>query len=125
MDSTTGLETPKKSPVEGLIEIAKKVIMAPAEFYRGMPKVGGFVDPLIFAVALGVVSGVIQAVLGLCHLGMRLTLGAAVMQIIMMPVFVAIGSFIGAAILFVIWKLMGSGESFETAYRCRSGAGVA
>lgn len=35
-----------------------------------------------------------------------------------MPIAVAIGSFIGAAILFVIWKLMGSQEDYETAYRC-------
>ena len=31
---------------------------------------------------------------------------------------VLIFGFIGAAIMFVIWKLMGSDESFETAYRC-------
>jgi glucan phosphoethanolaminetransferase (alkaline phosphatase superfamily) len=35
-----------------------------------------------------------------------------------MPIFIVIGCFIGAAILFVIWKLMGSQESFETAFRC-------
>jgi ABC-type bacteriocin/lantibiotic exporter with double-glycine peptidase domain len=30
---------------------------------------------------------------------------------------IAIFGFIGAAVLFVIWKIMGSQESFETAYR--------
>ncbi|MEO6696945.1 MAG: YIP1 family protein, partial [Gammaproteobacteria bacterium] len=28
------------------------------------------------------------------------------------------GSFIGAGILYVIWKLMGSTQNYETAYRC-------
>ena len=31
---------------------------------------------------------------------------------------ILIGGFIGAAILFVIWKIMGSNENYETAYRC-------
>jgi len=31
---------------------------------------------------------------------------------------VLIGGFIGAAIAFVVWKLMGSVENYETAYRC-------
>ena len=39
-------------------------------------------------------------------------------MIIFMPIAVAIGSFIGGAILFIIWKLMGSQEDYETAYRC-------
>ena len=38
--------------------------------------------------------------------------------IIMTPIMVAIFGFVGAAIVFVIWKLMGSNESYETAYRC-------
>jgi uncharacterized membrane protein YdjX (TVP38/TMEM64 family) len=43
-------------------------------------------------------------------------MGAGFGAIIFMPIAVAIGSFIGAAILFVIWKLMGSQEDYETAY---------
>jgi hypothetical protein len=35
-----------------------------------------------------------------------------------------ISSFIGAAILFVIWKLMGSNESYEVSYRCIAYASV-
>jgi type VI protein secretion system component VasK len=35
-----------------------------------------------------------------------------------MPIAVAILSFIGAAIIFVIWKLIGSQENYETSYRC-------
>ncbi len=118
MENATGMESPRKSPVEEIIETAKKVILAPVEFYRGMPKIGGLVDPLIFALVLGVVSGVIQAVLGLLHLGVRVSVMEALSMIILAPIWIVVGSFIGGAILFVIWKLMGSNESFETAYRC-------
>ncbi len=37
--------------------------------------------------------------------------------IILIPIIVAISGFIGAAILFGIWKILGSEQSFETAYR--------
>jgi hypothetical protein len=47
-------------------------------------------------------------------------LAAGLSAIILMPIFAVIGSFISAAILFVIWKLMGSSENYETAYRCQS-----
>jgi len=118
MDNVTGMDSQKKSPLETIMETVKKVILNPVEFYRGMPKIGGFADPLVFAVVLGVVSGVIRAVLGLVHVGPVVSVMAALSSVIMTPVAVVIGGFIGAAILFVIWKLMGSGESYETAYRC-------
>ncbi len=35
-----------------------------------------------------------------------------------MPIGALIGSFVWGAIMFVIWKIMGSNEEFETAYRC-------
>lgn len=101
-----------------IVGTIKGVITAPVEFYRNMPKGGGFGDPLIFALVMGVVSGVIQAVLGLVHLGAVVSTIAALGAIIMMPIWIVIGSFIGAAIMFVIWKIMGSNESYETAYRC-------
>jgi Sec-independent protein translocase protein TatA len=83
-----------------------------------MPKKGGFVEPLIFMVVLGTVSGLIQAVLSLLHLSVTVGVTAALMSLVIMPVATLIGGFIGAAIAFVIWKLMGSQEDYETAYRC-------
>ena len=99
-------------------QTAIKVLTSPAGFFREMPKTGGFVDPLIFAIIMGVAGGLIQAVFGI--IGLRLVTGIAMAagSIILMPVFVVIGSFIGATIMFVIWKLMGSEESYETAFRC-------
>jgi hypothetical protein len=94
------------------------VLLSPSAFFRGMPRTGGYVEPLIFMVAMGVVAGLIQslfAIFGL-HVGAGLAMGVG--SIIVLPIFIAISGFIGAAVLFVIWKLMGSQESYETAYRC-------
>ena len=99
-------------------QTAVKVITSPAAFYRGMPKKGGFGDPLVFMLVMGAITGILQAVFSL--VGLRFAQGAAagMAAMVYVPVAVLIGGFIGAAILFVIWKLMGSQEGYETAYRC-------
>lgn len=100
-------------------QTAVRVVTAPAEFFKEMPKTGGFVEPLIFAAVLGLMAGVIYAVSGILGLGyMNAGVGSSLLMLIYMPVGAVIGSFIGAAILFVVWKLMGSNENYETAYRC-------
>jgi hypothetical protein len=107
-----------KIDFKALAQTAVRVVTAPAEFFKEMPKTGGFVDPLIFAVFMGVVAGVIYAVSGILGLGyMKTGVGSGLMMLIYMPIGAVIGSFVGAAILFVIWKLMGSQENYETAYR--------
>jgi hypothetical protein len=87
-----------------------------------MPKTGGFLEPLVFVVIMGFIAGIIQAILSFIGLGPNAGYGGGGIHgftmIIFMPIAVAIGSFIGGAILFVIWKLMGSQENYETAYRC-------
>jgi len=113
---------PKDINFAAMPQTAIDVVTKPAEFFQGMPKTGGFLEPLVFAVVMGVIVGIIQAILGLIGLGPAGGYGGGGMSgfgmIIFMPIAVAIGSFIGAAIFFVIWKLMGSQENYETAYRC-------
>jgi hypothetical protein len=97
---------------------AIKVITSPAVFFREMPKTGGFIEPLVFMIVMGVVAGLVQAVLAIAGLNVGAGAGMALASIIIFPVIIAIFGFIGAAIAFVIWKLMGSQETYETAYRC-------
>jgi hypothetical protein len=83
-----------------------------------MPKTGGFVEPLIFMVIMGVISGLIQTIFSIISLNVAGGMAMGVASIILVPIFAAIFGFVGAAILFIIWKLLGSQESYETAYRC-------
>lgn len=99
-------------------QTAIKVLTAPAAFFREMPKTGGFVEPLVFAVVMGVIAGLIQSVISILGLNVAAGMATGVASIVIMPIMIAIVGFVGAAILFVIWKLMGSQESYETAYRC-------
>lgn len=118
----TGATGPKEpaagSPIASIVDTAKKVITDPAGFFKEMPKEGGFGEPLIFMVAMAVVSALVGLVLSIFGIGFAGTFGMALVSIIMVPIFTAIFSFVGAAILFVIWKILGSQESYETAYRC-------
>ena len=109
-------------PRTELVETIQKTVMAvitdPAGFFRNMEKSGGFADPLIFMAAMGVVSGILQAILSVVGLGMKVSFAAALSMIFMIPLIVMIFGFVGAGIFFVIWKLMGSNQPYETSYRC-------
>jgi len=107
-----------KPDFDQMTATALKVITNPVGFYQEMPKSGGLVDPLIFMVALAVLAGLLSAVLSIFGLGMSGAMAAGLAAVILIPVFAVIFGFIGAAIAFVIWKLMGSRENFETAFRC-------
>jgi hypothetical protein len=99
-----------------VIDDAQTVILLPVTFYRRMAKSGGFAEPLIFVLVMAVIGGFIAALFSLFGAGRFEEVGIA--AVIMIPIMMTIWSFISAAIMFVIWKLMGSSQSYETAYRC-------
>jgi hypothetical protein len=117
MEKEQNVQAQIQDQLKGIVPTAMEVITNPKEFFSRMPKTGGFVPPLVFMVALGLVSGLITAVLSLMGLGLAGAAMSGLAAIILIPIVVAIFGFVGAAILFVIWKIMGSQETFETAYR--------
>jgi hypothetical protein len=110
--------------VENIVKTFIAVVTRPAEFFSAMPRTGGFVQPLIFMVIMGVAGGVVRAVLGILGLLNGVHLAMAFASIIIAPILIAIFGFVGAAILYVVWKIMGSDQSFETAYRCTAYGGA-
>jgi len=97
---------------------AVRVITSPAAFFRDMPKTGGFAEPLVFMMVMGVAAGIVNAVLSIVGIHAGVGIGKALSSIIKYPLVVAVLGFIWSAIVFVIWKFMGSREPYETAYRC-------
>ena len=94
-----------------------QIITNPVGFFQQMPRRGGYLEPLVFMLILGVIAGFIQtivSIIGLLPVAMRMGIEA----IIIMPVLIVIFGFISAGILYLIWKVMGSPEPYETAYRC-------
>lgn len=108
-----------KFDIKQVVSQARQVILSPVAYFQTMPKSGGYTNPVIFVAVMGAAMGLISAGLSLFSspIGM---LTAGLGAIVILPIFAVIGAFIGAAMLFVIWKLMGSTESYETAFRCQA-----
>lgn len=106
-----------KFDINQVINTVKAVITTPVNYFQTMPKTGGLTEPLIFALVMGAVAGLISAILSFMSAPVGM-MAYGIGAIIFVPIAALIGAFIGAAILFVIWKLMGSEENYETAFRC-------
>ncbi len=107
--------------INSVLTDALKIITQPKQFYRDMPKTGGYTNPLLFVISIAVVMAIVGLVLsfiGLLKYSPMMGAGVSFGILIFAPIGAVIVSFIGAAVVFVIWKLMGSQQSYETAYRC-------
>ncbi len=123
-DTNNRKETIMHPVLKQILDTFTKVILAPKDFFRNMPKTGGFVEPLTFAVVMGCAAGILQAVAALLGMSVVASAGMAFLSILFIPILIGIFGFVGAAILLVIWKVMGSNASYETAYRCGAYAGA-
>ncbi len=129
--------------IASLVKIAFKIIRSPAAFFREMPKKAGFTAPFAFMVMMGVINGIVIGALGLFNIAsnfifstgmaiMSLVLypflemaptpimstGMAIAAMVLCPMAYAVFGFAGAGLVYAAWRLLGSRESFETAYDC-------
>jgi len=106
-------------PVSGpaLFQAFIAVLTRPAAFFESVKGQTGFRDPLVFAVAAGLVGGVIHAVFSLAHLLPVTAAGVGLAMIILMPIFAVIGCFVGGAIVHVVSMIAGGKGSFEHSVR--------
>jgi hypothetical protein len=112
-----GIKEPKTQPRgRYLIDNAIDVIARPAAFFRAMPRSGGLADPFLFLLMIGVLTGLVNMALSpfIAHQ----TFGMALASVAFIPLMLAIFGFVVAGFLFLIWKVMGSSESYATSYRC-------
>ncbi|MCE5334579.1 MAG: YIP1 family protein [Desulfobacteraceae bacterium] len=117
MDQKTIAADPKVF-LNSMKETVGKIIVDPAGFFREMPKSGGYADPLIFALTMGVAAGIITALATIVGLGGHSSFAGAASSIILTPIVTGVFTFICAGVLFAIWKVMGSQESYEVSFRC-------
>ena len=113
--TTEEFQDQAEETARSLPETAKMVILQPAAFFQTMPRGGGFFSPLIFMLVMSVTYAVVTTVgatIAFGWLGMT-----SIFSLILTPIFAVIGVFIGAAIVCVIWMMMGSKEKFEASFR--------
>jgi hypothetical protein len=124
MEAQTELKDQLKKSISSMPNIVVEVVKNPVGFFRGMSRTGGFFEPLLFMIVMGVAGGIIRAFFGLFGLGFMGSFFMALASIIIVPIMIVIFGFVMAGIIFVIWKIMGSQQSFETTYRCIAYAGA-
>lgn len=124
--------------VPALVETTGQVLLHPADFFRRMPVAGGLGAPILYALIVGYLGIVVQAVYqAVLHIGLGSALrgfgdrgalgglgpvlqgGAGlIFQIVLGPVLLLMGLFIGAGIYHLILMLMGQArEGFEATVR--------
>jgi hypothetical protein len=118
------------NPVGSFIDVVRRVLTRPAEFFSSIPRRGGFVAPLIFALICIVISTILG---GLLRLALRTEtaggvrfegagpygFGSFIADVILAPIGGAIGLFVLAAIahLFVMLFVGGGNSGFESTFR--------
>jgi hypothetical protein len=112
-----GAEFNYQDPVQSFISTVQRVVLQPADFYRGILRRGDFLNPLIFAIICYEVSAILGGLIALAF-GNR-GLGGFIGNILLAPIGAAIGLFIGAGILqLLVMVIVGSRNSgYEATFR--------
>jgi hypothetical protein len=106
----------------------KEVMLRPSDYYRKMPTTGGYSEPLTFAAISYIISGLLTVILirGL-HIGdmygvdsSEFSFSMLLASVIMTPIAGIIYLLIGAAIFYIIYKLLGGTGSYEGTVRFMS-----
>jgi hypothetical protein len=121
----------ERSFFNAFIETLTMVLTRPAEAFSVMKREGGFGEPIIYALIGGCVGGIVSFLfsLGFQSIGMfadknsGLTAMAgmgvgSVVVIILLPLFIVIGLFIGSGIVHLCLMIVGgANQPFETTFR--------
>ena len=99
------------------IETWKEVIQRPSDFYSRMPTTGGYADPITFAAISYVIYGLLAAILGGIIGPRGFSFFAIITTVIVIPIVGIISLFIGGAIFYIIYKILGGTGSYEGTVR--------
>src|SRR6266436_5561907 len=113
------------------IETLSMVLTRPAEAFSVMKREGGLGEPLIYALIGGCVGGIVSLLFSLGLQSMGLFTGqqdafavmagvgiGSIVFIVLIPIFIVVGLFIGAAIVHLCLMIVGgANKSFEVTFR--------
>ena len=126
----TGGDYDLSNPVGGFVEVVRRVVTGPAEFFSSIPKRGNYLAPLILALVCVEISTILGGLLRLVLRteaagGIRFEgvgpygLGAFLADVLLAPIGGAIGLFLLAAIahLFVMLFVGEANSGYEATFR--------
>lgn len=94
--------------VKGFLSDTQQTLLAPKDYFSGMGKTGGYLEPVIKAVLYGIIAGLIN----FAFMGM---MGAV--QIVMQPIGAALALFIGAVIVLILSLICGGSKDYQANVR--------
>lgn len=99
-----------------IVQMALYIIVRPADYFRTMPRQGSLAEPLAFSIVLSIVATLISALIGAA---LNQNEGMSVLDLLILaPGMIVTASIIGAGILFLLWKVLGSQQGYGVAFRC-------
>ena len=98
-------------------DTAINVILRPAAFFQTMPRRGGFRTPYVFLLVIGLFDMLLLSLFEVLAAGPTAGLAFAVHAFVLAPLALTLSGFVLTTVFFVFWRLMGSSQSYETAYR--------
>src|SRR5687768_6104475 len=125
---TQGSEFDLSVPVRSFLDVVVRVVLRPAVFFASIPRCGGLLDPLLFALICVEIATILGGVLGLLDItdGFgpigtegELGLGVVALNALLAPVVSTAGIFVGATFLhFLVLPIAGAKNSgFEASFR--------
>jgi hypothetical protein len=121
-ESPVGRDFDMSRPVETFVPIGRAIVLQPVAFFTSMPRVGGYPNPLAFALICAGISGILT---GLFRLG-----GAGISGFIVAIVIALVGTAIGMFLIsyvsnFLVNNIIGAGRgNYETTFRVVAYASV-
>lgn len=114
-----GLVVGEKFSFAGFWKWPLKLITSPASYYQSLAKGGGYGTPILFAYLWLLLVGVVEIIVMNVRPmdGIRPGMVENATAFIVWPIFLLAMGFVGSAVLFVVWHLMGSKENYQTAFR--------
>ncbi len=102
---------------KGYLQTWKEVLLSPKKFYSEMEKAGGLGHPSGFLLLM-VVAGMIINVLGTVVLVGKPVIWSIPVTIAVFSAIIFLAGFVISFVLYVVWRVLGSKESYEVAFRC-------
>ncbi len=102
--------------MEGLVSSFIDVVVRPGKFYSSMSRRGGFGEPIKFFLVFSSI-GLMINIIGTSLIYGNLSLSYVPVLFFTLEAALFVGSFVAAMILHIVWKALGSKESYETSYR--------
>lgn len=114
-----------QDPINSFIGTVRALVVNPVGFFRGIPRQGDFVNPLVFTIICAVINGILGGIVNFLialpsrNAGIGGGLGGLIGNIILTPIGAVIGLLIGAGIyhLLVLLLVRPANAGFEATFR--------